>query len=311
VDGDASDNWIRVDVVGSGEFALQRISYHVAGDIWVDVGEYTAFEFDSLLINSGAGSDLVDIDALVAPYHPLTINGVNGQDTVDLYSLCYGAPVTVMNPGGYTDLNITDPAGEVASTTTVGPNSLTLDHPGFADSTFVVNYTSGDISGLHINLGNAAHNIVAVNGTPSAAQLTTIQTGTGGTAVQVNGNTRPLAIDDHGHDGVDVGYTGHLTSIQAPVSVNGNGTATDLLIDDVFDSADRTVSITSDTVAFGDPIGPIHYSNLHSLTVQGGSGADLVNVLSTSTGTTFNGAPAKTPSSSATPPTPWTTSTPR
>jgi hypothetical protein len=267
VDGDNSGNTIRVDEVTDGVNYYQRISYLAFFDHWIVVGDRYG-GFTSMLINSGAGNDVVDIDAVLVQDAPITINGVDGQDVVNLNSLPdEGAPVNVQNPGGYTDLNVTAPLGSFQGcTTTVGQSSLTFTYS--APPTFVVNYVPGDISHLNVSLGNSSGNSVVITGTPSASQNTTIQTGTGGTSVQVNGNTTPVTISDHGNDGVTVGATGHLTNIQAPVSVNANPAATDLFIDDVFDPAAQTVSITNNTVSFGNPFAPIHYSNLRSLTVQ-------------------------------------------
>jgi hypothetical protein len=122
--GDGSGNTIRVDVVGSGEFALQRISYLDRGS-WVEVGRYGGFS--SFLIDSGTGNDTVTIDGVLYPGSAIT---VNGNDVVNLNSLPRHAPVNIQNTVGYTDLNVTDPVGDFDSATlTVGPSSLTLAHP--------------------------------------------------------------------------------------------------------------------------------------------------------------------------------------
>src|SRR5262249_32598493 len=88
-DGDTSGNTIRVDVVGSGEFALQRISY-LAGGSYVEVGRYGGFS--SLVINSGAGNDTVRIDAVLYPGSAITINGNSGNDLVYLKPIPRPAP---------------------------------------------------------------------------------------------------------------------------------------------------------------------------------------------------------------------------
>src|SRR5258708_5722935 len=246
VDGDGSGNTIRVDAVGSGDLTQQRISY-LANGSYVEVGRYGGFS--SLLINSGARNDTGNIDGIIYPSSPLTDNGNNGNDDVYLNS----APrdTTGKKTSGSTHLQKTHPLGTFSTTVTVGPSSLSLTHPPFADSTYVINYTN--LSGLLINLGNAG-NTVVVNDTPhNCAGLsvsTNIYTGTGADTVNVLA-TSGYSLNLHGNSPnttVFVGNNGSLAGIQSVgISIsNGNGD-TGVVIDDRNRGGSQTATIDTGT----------------------------------------------------------------
>jgi hypothetical protein len=234
--GDGSGNLIRVEGIGSGEFAKQSISYW-DGSHYVEVGQYAGF--DSLLIDSGTGNDLVNIISLIYPGSAVTINGDSGNDQVNLYDLPRHAAVNVRNGLGHTDLLIHDPVGDVdAAQVTVDKSRLTLAHPGF-DNTYVVNYTPNDLGSLGIVLGNAG-NSVAVNDTADTdypGMVTTIDTGSGNAAniVNVLANFSPLTVIGHGpNTTVNVGNPTHgVQDIGADVKLQGNFSGrTTLNVDD-------------------------------------------------------------------------------
>jgi hypothetical protein len=288
-DGDGSGNTIRVDVVGSGDTALQRISY-LAGGSYVEVGRYGGFS--SFLINSGAGNDTVNINGIIYPDSPLTINGNNGFDVVNLNSAA--RDTTVHNTLGFTDLHITDPLGALNTTATVTRSSVTLAHPPFADGTYVINYTEADLSALAINLGNA-DNTVVVNGTPELDRgglVTTVVGGAGVNIINVRATTGSLNVVGHSpNTTVSVGNNGSLGGIFGAVNVAGTPNSTDLTINDSADTfADRALTL-SDTSVTISPITTISYSAsaIRSLTLEGGpgsSGANTYHVFNTPAGQT-------------------------
>jgi serralysin len=241
-DGDGSGNTIRVDVVGSGDTAQQRISY-LAGGSYVEVGRYGGFS--SLLINSGTGNDTVNINGIIYPGSPLTINGNNGQDVVNLNDAARNT--TVHNDSGFTDLHLTDPLGAFATTATVTRSSVTLAHPPFADSTYMINYTEADLSGLAINLGNAA-NTVVVNGTPQhigGGPITTVVGGAGVNMINVRGTNGSLSVEGHSpNTTVNVGNLGGgVQDIHGEVKLLGNFNGrTTLNVDDTGDTNPVTAS---------------------------------------------------------------------
>jgi Ca2+-binding RTX toxin-like protein len=301
VNGDGSGNTIRLDAVGSGEFAQQRISY-LSGGSWREVGRYGGFS--SLLINSGTGSDTVNVDALIYPGSAITIQGQDGYDVVNLRALPRQAPVTVRNTVSYTELNITDPTGAYATNATIGYSSLTLQHPGL-DNTYVVNYTAADLSKLNVNLGGAG-NTVTVNDTPNSGyallipvgsgflthlewdrMLTTIHTGGGADNVFVNGTTGPLTIEGDGSlDTVRVGSLSRgLQDIHSAVTVKNAPSYTALYVDDSVYAGARTATLSDTGISWSGPSAPaaINYvpRDLRALIVYGGSGADTYTVTDT------------------------------
>jgi hypothetical protein len=288
VDGDGSGNTIRVDTVGSGELRQQRISYLAGG--YVEVGRYAGFS--SLLINSGAGNDVVNIDGILYPTSPLTINGINGHDVVNLNSAAQST--TVRNPAGNTDLFITDPLGNFSTTATVGPTSLTLAHPPFADSTYVINYTN--LSGLLINLGNAGNTVVVNNTPPDLPGLgvsTNIYTGTGADTVNVLASSgHSLNLHGNGpNTSVEVGNIGSLAGIlSVGISISNRNGDTSVIIRDWNREAPQTTTIDTGTSSDGqymqvsNPGLATIYSqraNTRDLVVFTSLGAVSVNVLAT------------------------------
>jgi hypothetical protein len=287
VTGDNSGNDIRVDVVGSGEFARQRISYYAGGG-YVVVGEYGGFS--SILINSGGGNDEVRIQAVLYPGDPITINGNAGYDFVDLSSMPRQAPVNVNNTLGYTYLSVNDPNPTSNATLTVGQSSLTLAHP---EATYVVNYTQADLRELSVALGSAGHNVV-VNDTPNsgyASMRTVISMGGAGVAgtVNVKGTSGPLWIESIANETVYVGNAGHLTNILGAITVSNNTSNNQtVIVDDSQDPTPRTANL--DTVSFlGDAYGRIsfggapiiyQYSGTNTANLNTGNGC-TVNVLAT------------------------------
>lgn len=298
VQGDASGNTIRVDVIGSGELAQQRISYRSGGN-WVVVGAYGGF--DRLLINSGNGSDTVNVDAILYPTVPVTVNGNDGSDVVNFASLPRRADVNVLNTLGYTALNVVDPAGNsLAAALTMGRNSLTLAHPGY-DNTYVVNYTPADLSRLSVNLGTAGGNVTVQDTFSNSYSGTTgtfINTPSSGSpwSTTVRATSGPLAANTPGlFNQVTIGSAANtLDPIQGAVTLNG-GYGEQLSIQDQGASAAQTWTLTrtsvnrsgSAPILLGTPIGTQVYGGRGGNTffAQGfsgaiytGAGSDTVNV---------------------------------
>jgi hypothetical protein len=241
VDGDASGNTIRVDTVGSGDLRQERISY-LAGGSYVEVGQFGGFS--DVLINSGAGNDVVNINGTINPGAPITINGNGGDDVVNLNG--FARDTTVLNPG-YTDLHITDPLGSFSTTATVSRSSVILAHPGGADGTYVIHYTDGDLSGLAINLGNAGNTVVVIDtpSNPARFPVTTVAGGAGVDTINVRGTTGSLTVVGHGpNTTVMVGNpTYGLQDIQGQVKLQGNFDGrTTLNVDNTGDPSDHLMA---------------------------------------------------------------------
>jgi hypothetical protein len=300
VTGDHSGNNIRVDVTGSGELARQRISYYNGG--WVVVGEYGGYS--SILMHSGGGNDTVNIDAVLYPGDPITINCDDGRGVVNLHSFPRLAPVNVQNTHSYNALYVIDPLVSTSAALTVNSNSCTLAHSG---ATYVVNYDPAHLSALNFGLGDAG-NTVVVNDTPISISpdgiLTTIVTGHGADFVTVKGTTGALDIVGHAASMVRVSNNGRLDGIVGPITILNPPDYTAVIVDD---SADPTpLPATVDTIAIGgdsygrisfwhDLIAPIEfkYGDTSSVTFYTSPGY-YVNVLATGVPTTVSCQPGST-----------------
>jgi hypothetical protein len=292
VTGDNSGNTVRADVIPDGELTRERISYLDRGN-WVVVGLYFC---TSLRIDSGAGDDTVNVDGALAQCSLITINGDGGHDVVNLNSFAPGT-VNVLNPPGYTDLNVTDPDGAVSATATVGLSSLTLAHPAH-NFTYVVNYTPADLSRLDLDLGDRG-NTVTVNDTPFNGRfdglVTTVRGGSGVDTMNVLrttagplGTARLVLDGNGGLDNVNIGNAGSLAGILAPIDVSNPpaGGYTALTIDTRAFTGTYTATVSDTAISFDGGV-PIRYlqRDLRSLTLHGGSGNNTYNITNTPSST--------------------------
>ena len=95
----------------------------------------------------------------------------------------------------------------------------------------------------------------------------------------------PVTVNEGtGHDTILVG-NGDLDSIQGPVSVTGGANASLVLNDQGFTDP-RTFTVTDSTITWGGPI--VTYMGLGSVTLNGGTGGNVFDVLATSPTTTVS-----------------------
>jgi hypothetical protein len=112
--------------------------------------------------------------------------------------------------------------------------------------------------------GSNADNTLAIGNTFSAVPVT------------VNEGT--------GHDTILAG-NGDLDSLQGPLSVNG-GANTSLVLNDQGFTASRTFTVTDSAITWGGPT--VAYMGLGSVTLNGGTGGNIFDVLATSPTTTVS-----------------------
>jgi hypothetical protein len=89
----------------------------------------------------------------------------------------------------------------------------------------------------------------------------------------------PVTVNEGtGHDTIVVG-NGGLDSIQGPLSING-GVSNSLVFNDQGFTDPRTLTVTDSTIAWGGPA--VSYVGLGSVTLNGGNGGNIFNLLATS-----------------------------
>jgi hypothetical protein len=191
----------------------------------------------------------------------------------NIYPIGTNTPVTA--------LTVDNQADTGNRTVTLGPTSISFGGP-------LLVYQS-PLTGILLR-GGTGTNAYTVTGTPPH-QTGNVVLETRGTGDQVHvlANAAPVIIAGSAPNHVEVGNNGRLTNILSDVSVSNARNTTDLVSDDSADPGSATVTITSNTVSYGNPNAVLRYSNLASLTVRTGAGAATANVQSTSAATNVVG----------------------
>jgi acrosin len=250
----------------------------------------SCFGFTTELV-TGAGNDVVNVQATSD-----TLNLINfaGSDTVTIGSQApslggtlsnIAGPVNVSNVSGPTHLIVDDSGDSAGRTATITDSSLT----GLAPVT--ISYDAFTSLEVH---GGSGGNTFTIQSTPAGVSL---NSGIGNDQVNVQATSTPVSIDgDAGNDTVTIGSMapslgGTLTNIAGPVSVSNTSGSTQLIVDDSGDSTGRTATITNSSLTGLSPAA-ISYSSpglfgpgVNSLEVDGGSGGNTFNILSTAAGT--------------------------
>jgi hypothetical protein len=200
---------------------------------------------------------LVDID-----------NGNNGTVNIGVGGSVQGilGAVVITNSSGLTTVNVDDSNDATARTVTFDSYKLPWDSPygritGLAPATIDYNY--GDTNEVNV------------------------QTGPGGGTLNVQSTGKPLHLSGHGQNTVTVGNSIHgVQDILGSVYLS-NSSRTDLTVDDSADSRGQNALISATQITGMLP-SSINYATttLSSLTIDGGSGGNTFNVLSTAAGTT-------------------------
>src|SRR5262249_24078968 len=116
-----------------------------------------------------------------------------------------------------------------------------------------------------------------------------VQSTARGTPITINTDTLIASTNNH----VNIGSTapnlgGTLANIAGPVNVSSSSGTTTLTLDDSGDTTNQTFTITNSSITGTGFTGPINYSHVSTLTLDGGSGFANCNVQSTASKTTTN-----------------------
>jgi hypothetical protein len=259
-----------------------------SGDLTYNVLSTEAFFSTS--IDAGPGTDTVNVQSTGAS-STLTINNLfstSNHDTVDIGSNAPSLSSTLANIAG--TVNVANSSG--------GGTTLTLDDSGDTTAqTFTV--TSGSITGtafpgaINYNGNNGGHEVTAIHLLGGGGGNTVnVQSTAPGTPVSINTDTLTANTPNNNH--VNIGSTastlgGTLANIAGPVNVSSSSGTTTLTIDDSGDTTGQTFTVTNNSITGTGFTGPINYSQVSTLTLDGGSGINnSYNVQSTAASTTTN-----------------------
>jgi hypothetical protein len=244
--------------------------------------------YTSVTLDTGSGIDTTNVQVTTAPLAVNTTTGAggDGNDVVNIGSnntLAFiSRTVTILNSSSSDHININDQADAGDHPNAVITNAGAGGVTGLARA--AINFTSSSCDRLVVNTGSG-HNTVMIPSTP-ANELITVNTGTGGgAAVNVQGSSVPVVVNEAGSDTVTISNAAHTVDGIAGVAVSGNASST-VVVDDSSHSGDETYSITQNTVNAArlgaSPL--LTYGGLGRLVVLGGNAVtnDLFTIDSTS-----------------------------
>src|SRR5262245_17375372 len=264
---------------------------------------FFGINFRSVTITAnGATRTFTGVIGSTAPTS-VNITGSAGNDTINVRSTPAGASTWIDGNGGFDTVNIGNAgslagvAGQVSVSPSSGSTSLTID--GSAESTAdnvavnslsVTGFAPGtifygaNVTSLRLLAGTGADTIT-VNSTSNAS--TTINTGGGSDTVNVLGTSGSLFVDSTGGaDSVNIGNAGSLAGIAGQVSVSPSGGTASVRIDGSAENTNHSVGVSSIAVSGMAPASILYGSNVTSLSLYTGSGADTIDVSSTSSNAT-------------------------
>ena len=209
-----------------------------------------------VVLNTGSGSDSTRV---IANRANLTINGQNGNDTVNVGSGVFPAgsmggnlgDITVTNPFAFTQLTLNDAQGAAADDVVfLQPQSNLVRIRGLSPGNIF--YNPADVKKVNIN------------GTAFSDRFFVAEVAAAGT-VQVNG----LGGNDHFFVG---GALNTLDTIKAPLQLNGNSGFDSITINDQGSQLLHiyTVTSTSVTRSFNSPPIVINFASPESLVLNKG-----------------------------------------
>jgi uncharacterized repeat protein (TIGR01451 family) len=252
------------------------------------------------LIVAGSGNDTYTVTATLAGT-PTTIQSGGGFDTVNVgnatHTLAGILGPLAIEGGGNTALNVNDQGNGGTTTYTVSDTAVT--------SSAGPSITYANLANLTLN-GGPGGNTYKVTAT-AVGTTTTVLTGGGADAIAVQatgfGSTTNVvgslagSTGPGGNDTVTITSGGSVQNILGTVNVESPGGADTITVDDSADTTAQTVSLdsvapnSSDSEGNSDEYGTIsglapgqiNYEapDTHSLTIDGGSGANTYDVFFT------------------------------
>ncbi len=187
--------------------------------------------------------------------------------------------------GGTAAVNIYDAGTTTSATGTISfssPNEL-ISGLGFGTGgSFGFNTGTPGATSLSVNTGSSGGGAggVTTNVISTPSTLTTTITGKAVANIDNIGGTAP----------------GNLSNVAGAVTVAGGGSTAAINVNDQSTSASETYTITGTAVTRPSTFGGLTYSGIGALTLNAGTGTNIINVTSTlnSTTTTLNGGSATT-----------------
>jgi hypothetical protein len=266
-------------------FSLGASSLSRSGSAAITYGT----EMNVVTINGGNGNNTYNVTGTEDAF-ATTLNTGNGQDTVNVSRTGFSGTFTINEGTGGDDVNLgatVHSLNNVQSTVRVngnhlGVDNLTVDDQGNStNQTFTLNSSSISRTGVAtIQFNNLLNNIFVLSGT-------------GGATVNVLAISTPTSIICHANGTtVNIGNAGSVQQILGPLTITDPpaGAFVTVNVDDSADSAAHSLTLDTNVIA-GSNYGRItglapaaiqyKYQDTSTVTVDMGTGAATVNILST------------------------------
>ena len=241
-----------------------------------------------LTVNGGAGTDTLNVDdsdpAVTNKSGTLTATTLRGlalEQGID-YSQLEGLNIWLATGANTFTINSTH-GGSTTVNTAEGQDTINIDSSGgvltvnteeAADTINVRGTGAGSQTFINTQSGDDVINVRTING------ATTINAGDDADTINVGSNAAGIV----GNASVNTG--GNVDQIGALLTINGNGQADVLNVDDTGDVNANDGVLTFSTITGLDMVGSIAYGTIETLNIGLGSGGDTFKIASTHSGET-------------------------
>jgi hypothetical protein len=250
----------------------------------------TFFNVRNENLNAGSGNNTIDVQQLFSNVL-LNVFAGAGNNTFNVGNKGFTLDdvqggVFLHGGGGSNTLNVNDQAAAAGETYTIQPTSLL--RIGAAQAPATINFDASvkalTVNGTNTGFTNGVFNVVD---TPKNA-VTTLNTGSGNSTVNVEGTSGPLFINAvGGNQHVNIGLNNSVKSINGAVTLTNSIGETGLAVLDAAGPAAPNVTMGIDAQHFGFITGlapaPIKYAqnDVSGVTVHGPQGATTYTITDT------------------------------
>ena len=221
-------------------------------------------------LNTGGGSDIINVENTS---NPLSVNEQGfGNDTVNVSASAQNlddihAGITITGNSGTDTLNINDQNNATARAYTMTATSMHRNGAAAIDFGNLMNF-------VNVNGGSGA-NTYDVSGT-GGLNLTTLRTGGGNDAINIEITTRPLSVVEQGsgNDTVTVSPSAqNLNNIQGAINIGGNASSDAVVVDDQDETqTGRLFTITATSISRSQSATINFGTGMNFVTLNGGAG---------------------------------------
>jgi hypothetical protein len=271
VDGGGGTDTLNVNDQGSTTPHTYVLS---GGEVSRDLASIFFANIKNVNVNGGSGKNTINVQQVLFTVQ-LNVFGVGGNNTFNVSSTGFTlnsiqGGLFRHGSGGTDTLNVNDQAASTAQTYTIQATSVQRVS-GPATINFDAGIKNVNVTGTNTGFTSGVFNVVD---TPENA-VTTLNTGSGNSTVNVKGTTGALVINAQGgRQNVNIGLNNSVKSINGAVSLSNSNGQTGL---DVLDAAgpaapNVTLGVNAQGVGFisGLAPAPIHYAeNVSSVSVHG------------------------------------------